>query len=403
MSKSNSIYRQDFPIFQTHPELIYLDSAATTQKPLEVIDSISNFYKTSYANIHRGIYELSLESTQKYEAVREQVRAWIGASSSQEIIFCKNSTEGLNILAAGLGSQLNEGESILISEAEHHANLVPWQQIALKRKLNLRFVKINERGELDLENLQQLLTPEVKIVALNHSSNVLGNINPIQQIKKIITKQGSEALFVLDASQTVAHLPLNVQDLGCDFLTFSSHKTYGPSGVGVLWGRKELLLSLPPYQTGGDMIKMVTETESTWNDLPWKFEAGTPNIEGVIGLGAALSYLEKIGWTKISEHLTTLFLQLKDQLEELDKVNLLGDPNPLSGLISFTVEGVHPHDLSSMLDENHICIRAGQQCAGPLHHFLDLAASNRVSLGIYNDDRDTDQFIKTLKKILKNF
>jgi cysteine desulfurase/selenocysteine lyase len=275
-------YRADFPIFSTHPKLVYLDSAATTQKPERVIEAVSEFYRTSNANVHRGLYELSEQATESYEAVRQRVMEFIGANSVREVIFTNGATEAINLLASSLTATLQAGDEIILSKLEHHANLVPWQEAAKLHGLVLKFAEITEKGEISLTHFTSLLSPHTKLVAISHCSNVFGRINPIATIKKIITEEGSEALLLIDAAQTIPHLSLSVQDLGADFIVFSGHKLYAPSGTGVLWGREALLATLPPYQTGGDMIKTVSETTSTWNDLPWKFEAGTPNIEGVM-------------------------------------------------------------------------------------------------------------------------
>lgn len=392
-------HKDDFPIFRFHPHLVYLDSAASAQKPALVIDAVRHFYQTSYANTHRGLYELSTNATEHFEQVRKQVQAFIQAPSEKEIIFTKSATESLNLLASSLGKSWKEGDNIILSETEHHANLLPWQQLSVE----VRFIPVNEHGELEIELLPDLIDKNTKAISLTHCSNVLGTFTDLELVRKILSKEGSEALLIIDASQSVPHVPISVQKLGCDFLVFSSHKLYGPSGVGVLWGRAALLEELPPYQTGGDMIKNVTLTEAVWNDLPWKFEAGTPNLEGVIGLGAALEYLERIGMENVLRHTRELALEARDRLEELPGLKILGDPDPASGIISFTVKGIHPHDLAQMLGEKEICIRAGHHCAAPLHQKLNIPASNRVSLGIYNNSGDISQLIRAMKACIEDF
>lgn len=397
------MYKSDFPIFTTHPELVYLDSAASAQKPEVVIRAVDQFYRTSYANIHRGLYPLSVASTTAYEAVRKKVAAFLQAPSPQEIVFTKSGTEALNLLAEGLCQSLQENDEILLTELEHHANLVPWQQAAKKYRLILKFVRLTSSGELDLLHFSELINKRTKVVAVSHSSNVLGTIAPLPHLKKILREQGSDALFVIDACQSVPHFPVDVQESGADFLVFSGHKLYGPSGTGVLWGRAPLLAALPAYQTGGDMVQTVSSHEATWQEAPYKFEAGTPNIEGIIGLGAAIDYLQNIGMKKVSEHTASLTTMALEQFGGVPEIKLLSQPAPESGIVAFTVEGIHPHDLAELLAEQHVCIRAGHHCVAPLHAQLGISASNRLSIGIYNTEEDIEKFFVALKKSIQFF
>jgi len=392
--------RADFPIFTNQPSLVYLDTAATSQKPQVVIDAVSRFYTTSNANIHRGLYPLSAQATEQYEQARQTVASFIGAKSAREIIFTRGATEGLNLLAQILGSTLKSGQNIILSDLEHHSNLIPWQQIVQKYSVELRFLESDQEGNLHLENFQTLLDQNTAIVSLTHCSNVMGTVTPIALFKKMMQEQGSDAILIVDASQSVPHFSVSVQELDCDFLVFSGHKLYGPSGTGVLWGREELLAKLPPYQTGGDMVKTATLTSATWNDLPWKFEAGTPNIEGVIGLAAAINYIQEVGLAEISEHTQKLHTYAWNKLSEVPQITLLGKPDPTSGIISFTAN-LHPHDLAGLLGEKNICIRAGHHCAAPLHEKLGVVASNRISIGAYTTQEDIDAFLTALVEITK--
>jgi len=389
--------RADFPIFRRQPELVYLDSAATAQKPQAVIDAVRDFYEQGNANVHRGLYPLSVAASAAYEGARADVTRFIGAAP-EEVVFTRGATEAINLLADALTRNWAAGDAILLSELEHHANLVPWQQAAERHGLELCFAKLTPAGEIDLDDLQAKLDGRVRLVALSHCSNVLGTITPVAQVKKLMAEQGSQALLLVDAAQSVAHLSIDVVALGCDFLAFSGHKLYGPSGIGVLWGRKELLDALPPYQTGGDMVKTVTPDGAIWNDAPWKFEAGTPNMEGAVGLGAAVRYLEGID---LAAHSRELSEYAQKRLAEVPEVRVVGRPALESGIISFTVDGLHPHDLAQLLGERGICIRAGHHCAAPLHATLGLAATARISFGLYNETTDVDAFIAALTEIIE--
>ena len=395
--------RKDFPLLVNNPDLIYLDSAASSQKPKVVIDSISHFYSNHYANIHRGTYDISQASTQLFEEAREKVREFIQASSIREIIFTRSATESFNLLSTTLGEALTEGDEIILSKLEHHANLVPWQQVAKAKKVSLLFTQLTKDGNIDLDHLERLLSKKTKIVSLSHCSNVLGTILSFPQVRKLFLKKGISPLLIADASQSIPHFSVSVKKLEVDFLVFSSHKLYGPSGVGVLWGREELLKALSPYQTGGDMIRTVTENAATWNELPWKFEAGTPNIEGVVGLGAAIDYLTTIGMDSICAHTQTITRTLFDALKAIPQITILGTPNLSSGIVSFNVGGIHPHDIAEIMNTNHLCIRAGNHCAAPLHAYLNITASCRISIGAYTTDSDIETCLTVLKELITDF
>ena len=393
--------KADFPIFQHHPNLVYLDSAATSQKPAAVIDGIAEFYRTSNANIHRGLYPLSVKSTEQYELARLRVTKFIDAFSEKEVIFTRSATEGINLLASSLSRQWKPGDSVILSELEHHSNLVPWQILAQNQGIQLKFIRITPDGQINLQHLATLLDERTRLVSLTHCSNVLGTITNIQKAAELTHTH--KALLLVDASQSIAHYPISVQELGCDFLVFSGHKVYGPSGIGVLWGRENLLEKLPPYQTGGDMIKTVTPDHSTWNDLPWKFEAGTPNIEGAVGLGLALEYLRCVGMERIAEHTAELSRYALEEFEGYTELSVLGKPDSQSGIISFILPSIHAHDIANLLGEQEICIRAGHHCTAPLHAQLNLVASNRISFGLYSSLEDLDRFFTALNEVISAF
>ncbi len=400
--------KEDFPIFKRKihgKPLIYLDNAATTQKPKFVIDAEVNYYSRHNANIHRGIHTLSAEATSLYEEVRSKVLKFIKAKSEKEIIFTKNSTEAINLVAYSWGeTNIGVGDEIVISEAEHHSNLVPWQIIAYKKKAKLKFVPINDDGCFSLDRFSRLLTNRTKIVSLTHVSNVLGVINPINQIAKLAHKVG--ALILVDGSQSAPNMPIDVTSLGCDFFVFTGHKLLAPTGTGVLWGRQEILKVMSPFLGGGEMIKEVYFDHFISNELPYKFEAGTPNIAGVIGLGAAIDYLTKIGMENIFIHEKQLAKYALEKLSLIDGLIIYGSRKSEKkiGLISFNVKGIHPHDLAQVLDQEGIAVRSGHHCAMPLHLLrLHIPASIRASFYIYNDTNDIDRLIKAIKKAKKLF
>ncbi|HEY85811.1 MAG TPA: cysteine desulfurase, partial [Chloroflexi bacterium] len=371
--------RQDFPILNQYADgkpLVYLDSGASSQKPLAVIEAIDEYYRKYNANVHRGIYDLSEKASEAYEKARKKVARFINAKSWRELIFTGNATESINLVAYSWGlDNLKPGDVILATEMEHHANLVPWQQIAKRTGAKLRFIPITPQGLLDMDACQRLLTPAVKLVAFTLMSNVLGTITPAKEI--IDKAHAVGALVVADGAQSVPHLPTDVQDLDCDFLAFSAHKMLGPTGIGVLYGKKALLAKMSPFLTGGDMIRQVTLEGAQWNDLPWKFEAGTPAIAQAIGFGYAVDYLNALGMAKIRRHEMDLTAYALSRLSQVEGVNILGPRNIeiRGGAVSFTFGDIHPHDLASMLNYHNIAIRAGHHCAQPLHDKLELSAT----------------------------
>lgn len=394
--------RRDFPILsqKSHGHaLVYLDSTSTSQKPTEVIEATNKFYKTYNANIHRGIYQISEKATEAYEDARKTIAQFINASSQEEIIFTRNATEAINLVAySWASSYIKKGDAILITEMEHHSNLVPWQQLALKNQAKLRFIPITKEGELDLTQLDNLLKG-VKLVAITQMSNVLGTINPVREIIKKAHAVGSKVL--VDGAQSVAHMPVDVQNLDCDFLVFSGHKMCGPTGIGVLYGKRAILNEMPPFLYGGDMIKAVFKHETIFNDLPYKFEAGTPNIAGAIGLGAAIKYLNKIGLSEIHKYETDLVKHALQKLATIPGITIYGPKNASQrgGSVSFNIKGIHPHDLATALDEKGICIRSGNHCAMPLHDILKESASARASFYFYNTRQEVDYLVKETLKL----
>lgn len=409
--------KKDFPIFQRKIKgkpLVYLDSASTSQKPRQVIDAVVNLYKTSNANIHRGIYTISEEATELFEDTRGKVAKFINAKSEKEIVFTHNTTEALNIIAYGLKNRLGEGDSILISEMEHHSNTVPWQRIAKEKGVRLLFLAINDEGLMtnDIKDEGDKLVykhfldiPRLKIVSLAHVSNVLGTINPVEKIIKALRFKIKDLRIVIDAAQSVPHMPVDVQKLDCDFLAFSGHKMLAPTGVGVLYGKKELLEEMEPLLIGSHMIEEVTKKGATWNALPWKFEPGTAAIEAVVGLGAAIDYLNTIGMEAIHIHEKRLTKYALEQLEKVDGITMYGSSNVENrgGVISFNLKGVHSHDVAQLLNDDNICVRSGHHCAMLLHQRLDAEASVRTSFYIYNDESDIDKLIAGIKKVKKVF
>ena len=395
--------KKDFPIFSRQingRDLVYLDSAATTQKPIEVIDSITSYYKNCNSNIHRGIYSISIEATELYENARNTIAKFINANSSREIIFTRNATEAINLVAnAWVSANLKEGDSIILTEMEHHSNLVPWQIIAKKLKLKLNFIKIQADGGLILDNLDDLFTDNAKFLSLTHVSNVLGTINPI---KDIISKAHVHGITTLvDAAQSVPHMSVDVQNIDSDFFVFSGHKMLGPSGIGVLHAKKDILENMEPFLYGGDMISNVSLREAQWNDVPWKFEAGTPNIVGAIGLGKAVDYLDNLGMSNIHKHEQELYSYAIDRFSDLKEFKIFGFENKYStgGVISFSYSDFHPHDIASILDGESIAVRAGHHCAQPLMEKLGVPATTRASFYIYNNESDIDKLFDGLQKV----
>jgi len=393
--------RKDFPILKrtiNGKKLVYLDNAATTQKPQCVIDALSDFYITHNANIHRGIHALGEEATILYEEAHKKTAAFINAASWREIVFTKNTTEALNLLAYTLPQLWKSGE-IIISQQEHHSNYVPWQQAAQRHGLKLKICSLTREGTIDMKKLQTLITKKTRIVCLAHISNVLGGITDITEAAKHTHAVG--ALLCVDGAQSVPHMPIDVQNLGCDFLCFSSHKMLGPNGIGVLYGKRELLEKMPPFLMGGGMIDVVGK-KTTWNELPWKFEAGTPDIAGAVGFGAALDYLNKIGMNTVWNHDQKLVAYALAKLKQIPEIKILG-PEKRSSVISFTLKGIHPHDIATVLNEEGIACRAGHHCAQPLFDELCIPAAVRISFYIYNTTEDVDACIAALHKAQKVF
>jgi cysteine desulfurase/selenocysteine lyase len=386
--------KRDFPIFNREirdgQRLIYLDSGATSQKPESVIDAESNFYRFSNAAVHRGAHQLAEEATDSYEGARSIVAEFLGARTDQ-IVFTKSATESINLVSYALTSKIKSGDRIVVSEMEHHANLIPWQQLAKRTGAELAWFEVTPEGRLDLSKIEEVISENTSIVAITHQSNVLGTINPIQEIVNRAAKVGAQVL--LDACQSVPHLAVDVQKLGIDYLTFSGHKALGPTGVGVLWGRD--LEALPPFLFGGSMIENVTMTDATWASAPKKFEAGVPNMAQAVGLGAALTYLTKIGMTNIHDHELYLTKILLAGLSEISGVKIFGPTNLDSrgGTVSFTLDGIHPHDLGQFLDSKGIAVRTGHHCAWPLARKFKVVATTRASLYLYNDIEDLDALL----------
>jgi cysteine desulfurase/selenocysteine lyase len=394
------VNKSEFPIFKNR-KLIYLDSASTSQKPKIVLDAMKNVYENSNANVHRALYDLGSESTELYESSRELVAKFINANSSKEIIFTSGATASINLLAYSIGSQLKEDDEVLISHMEHHANIVPWQQLVKRTGIKLKYLPLTDSGEIDLSKSSELITAKTKIVSITHMSNVLGTINPIKEIAKLTKMVG--AVFIVDGAQSVSHMPVNVQDLECDFLVFSGHKMLGPTGVGVLWGKFELLNDLDPFLSGGEMIEKVTLEESTWNEVPYKFEAGTPNYVQAIGLGAAVKFLSKIGMENIHKYEKELTSYAVEKLQSIPNLNIHGSPKNRGSVISFNIENIHPQDLAQFLNEDNICIRVGHHCAQPLLETLNETSTARASFYIYNDFSDIDKLVDSIKSTISYF
>lgn len=395
--------RADFPILEreVHPGalLVYLDSTATSQKPVQVIEAMDSFYRHSNANIHRGIHVLAEEATAMYEEAREKVARFIRAPSPRQIIFTRNATEAINLVAYSWGrANLTSGDLVVLTEMEHHSNLVPWQILAAERRIRLEFIPVTIDGLLDLDEYRQLLAQRPRLVSFTHMSNVLGTINPAQEIIRQAHQAG--AITLVDGAQSVPHFPVDVQELQADFLVFSAHKMCGPTGIGVLFGRKALLESMPPFQGGGDMIKRVHLRSFSPNELPYKFEAGTPAIAEAIGLGAAIDYLNGIGMDSIAAHEKEIVAYAMERLEEVPGVRVMGPgPEYRGGVVAFTLEGVHPHDISQILDKEGIAIRAGHHCAMPLHEKYNIPASARASFYLYNTLAEVDRLAESLYNV----
>ena len=395
--------KKDFPILE-NKNIAYLDSGATTQKPKQVIEAIKKFYETSNANPHRGAYGLSIEATEIYESTRTKIAKFINAKHREEIIFSKNATESLNLIAYSYGmNNLKKDDEVVISIMEHHSNLVPWQKVTKVTNSKLKYMYINENYEISEEEIENKITDRTKIVGITHISNVLGTINNVKKIIEYAHKKG--AIVIVDASQSIPHMKIDVQDLDADFLVFSGHKMLAPLGVGVLYGKKELLEKMTPFIMGGDMIEYVYEQDTTFAELPNKFEAGTQNVEGVIGLGAAIDYIESIGYDKIQEIEKEVVSYAKQELSKLDYLTLYmtSNENKHSSVISFDINGVHPHDVASILDSVGVCVRSGNHCAQPLMRFLGIDSTCRASFYLYNTKEDVDSLVNGLNKAYEMF
>jgi len=400
--------RADFPVFErltaSGNPLSYLDSASSSQKPRAVIDAVADGYAHHYANVHRGIYELSVDADARYEGARRAVARFIGAPSSREVVFVRNATEALNLVAYSWGrANIGAGDLVLSTEMEHHANLVPWQQLAAATGARLEYVRLTDDGRLDLDDLRRRLAGGPKLLAVGHVSNALGTINPVVEITRLAHEAG--AVVVLDAAQSVPHMPVSVADLGVDFAAFSGHKMLGPSGIGALWGRRELLDAMPPFLTGGSMITRVTLEGTEWNEVPWKFEAGTPAIAEAMGLAAAIDYLEGLGMANVRAHERLLFERAWSALGEVPGVRRMGpgSPDEHAGVISFVVDGIHPHDVATILDRQGVAVRAGHHCAQPVMARYDLPATTRASFYVYNDLDDVERLTDAIQATQRIF
>ena len=398
-------YKKDFPVFmqKIHGKpFVYLDSAASSQKPQCVIDALVHYYQNDHANVHRGVYELSERATRAYENTRKHVKEFIHAKCTHEIIFTRGTTESINLVAQSYGrSQFKAGDEIIISAMEHHSNIVPWQILNEQCGTLLKIIPISDVGEIDIEAYKKLFSSKTKMVAITHASNVLGTINPVKEMIDIAHSKNVPVL--IDGAQAFPHLSIDVQALDCDFYAFSSHKAYGPTGVGILYGKEKLLEKMPPYQGGGDMIERVTFEKTTYNALPYKFEAGTPNIADVVAFNAALDYLQSIGMKTISEHEQFLLSYATDQLTTIPTLKIIGTAKNKVGVISFVLDDVHPHDIATILDHEGVAIRAGHHCAMPLMERLNIPACARASFGLYNMKEDIDALVQGLHAVKRLF
>ncbi len=397
--------REDFPILNSTvrgKRLVYLDNAATSQKPYQVIERIKRYYEFQNSNVHRGVHYLSELATQEYENAREAVRKFISAESTEEIIFTRGTTEAINLVASSFGKlNISEGDEIIITEMEHHSNIVPWQILCEDRKAVLRIIPFDDNGELIIDEFEKMLNERTKLVAVVHISNSLGTVNPIQTI---IEMAHSFAIPVLvDGAQSIMHNKIDVQELGCDFFVFSGHKVYGPTGIGVLFGRKELLKDMPPYQGGGDMIKSVTFSKTTYNDLPYKFEAGTPNIEGAIGLAVALDYINNLGLDLIAQYENELLQYATEKLSQIQQLRIIGTAKEKGPILSFILDNIHPHDIGTILDFEGIAVRTGHHCTQPVMEHFKIPATTRASLCFYNTKDEIDLLYEGIQKVIKVF
>ncbi|MRM78790.1 SufS family cysteine desulfurase [Lactococcus lactis subsp. cremoris] len=397
--------KKDFPVLNqivNDEPLVYLDNAATTQKPLKVLAAIKDYYENDNANVHRGVHTLAERATEKYEAAREKVRQFINAKSTKEVLFTRGTTTSINWVAQFAGQILKTGDEIVISIMEHHSNIVPWQEVAKKTGAILNFVYLKD-GQLDMDDLRKKITNQTKFVSIAHVSNVLGTINPVEEITKIAHEHG--AYMAVDGAQSTPHMAIDLQKMDVDFFAFSGHKMMGPTGIGVLYGKEELLNQFEPVEFGGEMIDFVYESHSTWTELPWKFEAGTPNIAGAIALGAAIDYIQELGIDQIHQHEIELIDYLMPKLQEIEGLKIYGPKDNVKrgGLIAFNIEGLHPHDVATALDMEGVAVRAGHHCAQPLLNYLETPATARASFYLYNTKADCDKLVEALKKTKEFF
>lgn len=396
--------RQDFPILSKQiygKPLIYFDNAATTQKPRQVVEAICKYYYEDNANVHRGVHYLSQQATTAFEGVRKQIAAFINARSSSELIFTKGTTESINLVASSFGQMLNEGDEIVISAIEHHANIVPWQMLCEKKKTRLRIIPVLDIGELDLEAYNGLLNQRTRIVAITHVSNTLGTINPVKEM--IATAHAKGIPVLVDGAQGLSHIRVDVQDMDCDFYCFSGHKIYGPMGIGGLYGKEELLNRMPPYQGGGEMIDQVTFEKTTYNELPYKFEAGTPNVADVMGLGAAISYIDKLGMENIGKWESELLQYATSELKRIGDITIVGEAKHKTAVVSFLINGIHPYDAGIILDHLGIAIRTGTHCTQPIMDRFAIPGTMRASFAFYNTKAEIDELIKGIEQVKKMF
>ena len=393
--------RKDFPIFNDlNKPFVYLDSASTSQKPLEVIDAISSYYKSYTANVHRALYSIGEKATDEYENVRKLVKKILNVPDSHSVVFTSGTTESINLIAYSWGlKNLKETDSVLITEMEHHSNIIPWQLITKKTNSSLNYIPLNNNGTLNTESINDEFLSSTKIISISHQSNVFGTINPIKNIIDKVKDMG--VITLIDGAQAVPHLEVDLSELDPDFYVFSGHKILGPTGVGVLIGRNELLEKMEPFMGGGEMINKVSMQDATWNEIPWKFEAGTPNIAQVIGLGAAINYLMNIGLDKVHSHEQSLLHYALNALEKNEDVTLYGNPPERGAVIPFNLKNIHPHDLAKFLDLDGICIRAGHHCAQPIMDYLKVPSTARISMNIYNDENDIDHLLKGIEKTIR--
>lgn len=391
--------RSQFPILSQQVngrDLVYFDNAATSQKPIVVIDRISSYYKNENANIHRGVHYLSQKATEDYELARKKISSFLNANDSSEIIFTKGTTDGINLIASSYGSMLNEGDEILISAMEHHSNIVPWQLLESSRKIKLRIIPIHKNGEMDMIAFDEMLNDKTKLVSVTHISNTLGIINPINEIIEKAHSAGAKVL--IDGAQSIQHEKIDLKELNCDFFVFSGHKVFGPTGIGILYGKSDLLNSMPPYQGGGDMIEKVSFEKTTFNVLPFKFEAGTPNIVGGIALGSAFDFLESLDFHELHDHEIELLNYAEAQLNEIDQIKIFGTSKNKTSVISFNIGDMHPFDVGTLLDKQGFAVRTGHHCTQPLMDFYKIPGTIRVSFSIYNTKKEIDLFLIALKK-----